>query len=279
MRDELNSALFDSERGFIRPRPFGAEIAPLSARDLFKEDQRAERLFGGELGCRQGPTLRSDEVARIAELIKEHLVRSATSLGGKASELISGCALEQYHSVASQFDHQSLLSKIGRILSKEAVEEIRTMSLFRYLADGLGDIALADEDGVGYDQICMRVVRPNVREDVGFLHCDNWFWEYYQWPTPEKKNRLKVWVPICIDATENGLVAVPGSHQQALPYKTKVVGHKVGFEPGFEINGLDYRLFDRPAGTAFLFNYYMLHVGAMNTTPNTRVSIEFTVLY
>lgn len=279
MQNELNSALFDSKRGFIKPRPFGAEISPLSARDLFREDQRAERLFGGELGCRQGPTLRSDEVARITALIKEQLVRNAASLGGKASELVSGCALDQYHTVASQFDHQSLLSKAGRILSREAVEEIRTMSLFEYLADGLGDIALADEDDVGYDQICMRVVRPNVREDVGFLHCDYWFWEHYQWPTPEGKNRLKVWIPICIDAGENGLVAVPRSHQEVLPYKATIVGHKIGFEPRFDISLLDYRLFDRPAGTAFLFNYYMLHVGAMNTTPNTRVSIEFTVLY
>lgn len=259
--------------------PFGNEIAPLSAKDLFRTDDRPERLFGGELGCRQGPELREDEVVRVAEIIREQLIRNAAPLGGNASDLIAASPLDQYHTVASQFDHQTLLSKAGRILPKDAVDEIRGMSLFDYLADGLGDITLADEDKVGHDQICFRVVRPNIREDVGFLHCDHWFWEHYQWPTPADKNRLKVWVPICIDAGENGLVAVPGSHQMDLPYRTTRVGHKVAFEPGFDMAELDYRLFDRAAGTAFLFNYYMLHVGALNTTPNTRVSIEFTVLY
>ncbi|MDO8289813.1 MAG: phytanoyl-CoA dioxygenase family protein [Parvibaculum sp.] len=279
MQKDFSSAVFDNSNGAGTPKAFGDEISMLPPREIFRSDQRDERLFGGELGCRQGPRLRDDEVTRIRELIKERLVYNAGNLNRKEVDLISNCSLDQYHTVSSHFDHQKMLCKAGRILSKEAVEEIRSMSIFDYFKEGLGSFDLADEDNVGHEQVCFRVVRPNMKEDVGSLHCDSWFWDYYNWPTPAGQNRLKVWVPICVDAGKNGLIAVPGSHTEDRLYQTKLAGHKIAFEPGFDISNLDYRLFDRPAGTTFLFNYFMLHVGAANISATTRVSIEFTVLY
>lgn len=279
MRDSFDPTVPAQNVGGGIPPAFGDEISQIPARELFDENTRAERRFGGKLGCRQGPSLQADEVARIRELIKARLVYNAHNLNRKQAGQVVECDLQNYHTVAPLFDHQKMLCKAGRILGENAVDEIRSMSIFDYFKEGLGDFELADEDNVGHGQVCFRVVRPNVREDVGSLHCDSWFWEFYKWPTPAGQNRLKVWIPICIDEGRNGLIAVPESHRESRPYRTVQVGHKIGFEPEFDIRGLDYRMFDRPEGASFIFNYHLLHVGALNTTPTSRVSIEFTVLY
>jgi hypothetical protein len=258
--------------------PMLAEAAPPPGGSVF-DGPRHEDAFGGESGIRRGPSFTPAEVKRIEALVKERLLYAAAGYSQAAADALEATPLERYHDVSVQFDHSKMLSKLGRILSGDAVAEIKQMSFFDYVRDVFGDFYLADEDGVGHEQICIRVVRPNQREDVGSLHRDDWFWSYYNWPVPSGENRTKVWTGICVDAPLNGLMLAPGSHQRPYGYRMVQQEKKIAFEPEFDWRDIGLRRFEGLAGDPVMFNYKTLHVGSVNRAPTCRVSIETTIMY
>ena len=239
---------------------------------------RSEEAFGGLLGLARGPAFTSAEVARIRELIKSHMINVARELSPDAVEAMQATPLERFHEVEG-YDHARMLSKRGRILTHDAIQEMKAMSFFDYVREAFGDFYLADEEDVGYEQITFRLVRPGRPEDVGSLHRDAWFWEHFGTPLPQGVNRTKVWVPICVEPEANGLRLAPGSHRLDAPHRVDATGRKVAFIPDFDVDRIGVQQFDGAAGEPILFNYRTLHVGSLNRGRNSRVSIETTIMY
>ena len=258
--------------------PLLDDIAPVPA-DLLFAGARDERTFGGATGVRQGPSFSTREVARIKALVQERLLYAASAHSQAAADDLERVGLEAYHTVSDRYDHARMLSKLGRILSADAVAEIKHMSFFDYVREAFGPFYLADEDGVGHEQVCIRLVRPGRREDVGSLHRDSWFWDHYGWPVAAGENRTKVWTGICVDAPRNGLMLAPGSHRLDFEHRTELAGGKVQFVPAFDWRDIGLRRFGGRAGDPVLFNYRTLHVGSLNRAETCRVSIETTIMY
>ena len=122
-------------------------------------------------------------------------------------------------------------------------------------------------------------VRPNWREDVGSLHKDAWFWDYFGFPVPEGVSRLKIWVPVCGAPDQAGLLLAPGSHRRPADYRTETVAGKLTFLPEIDAQFVDLRRFPGNPGTPVMFNYDILHVGALTRGEISRVSFEITIMF
>jgi len=255
------------------------DIGPFPAKAVFFGGPHSEAAFGGEAGLAQGPSFTIAEIERIRALITAQLIENAHKLSASVANSIADTPLDQYHRVAEHHDHGKLLSKLGRILSAQAVDEIKQMSFFDYVRDAFGPYYLSDEENIGHEQICFRIVRPNRRDDVGSLHRDAWFWDYFGFPVPDGISRVKVWVPVCGAGDQAGLLLAPGSHRQATDYRTETVNGKLAFLPGINAEAIDLRRFCGDPGDPILFNYNVLHVGAMTRGDQSRVSFEITVMF
>lgn len=246
---------------------------------VFFGAQPSERAFCGEAGLLQGPAFAPDEVQAIRDLIKQHIIETAHDLSPRTADAISGVELDQYHLISGEIDHSKLLSKKGRILPKTSVDAIKQMSLFDYVRRTMGPFYLSDEEGVGYEQICFRIVRPNRREDVGSLHRDSWFWDYYGFHRPEGIGRGKVWVAVCGKPGLAGLLLAPGSQKISAPYRTETVNGKLGFVPDFDVDRVGLQRYCGGLGAPIMFNYDTLHVGSLNRAEQCRVSFELTIMF
>jgi hypothetical protein len=255
-------------------------IAAVAPGDLFDDGIRHEEKFGGAMGLRAGPAFQESERRRVQELIQAHLVDTAKEFSTDAAREVRAVDLENYHQISDKLDHGQLLSKKGRIMGDEAVQEIKKMSFFDYSRRAFGQESyLSDEEQIGHEQVCLRIVRPNRREDVGSLHADAWFWEHYNWAPPPGENRTKMWLGVCVEPELNGLRLAPGSHRRPSPYKVVNDNGKVAFAPDFDMGQIGLRKFTGKPGEPILFNYRTLHVGSLNRGKHTRVSIEVTFMY
>jgi hypothetical protein len=252
---------------------------PLPPEEVFFGAPPSEQAFCGSAGLLQGPGFTSDEVREIRDLIRQHVVETARELSPKTADAIAATDLDNYHKISSEIDHSKLLSKKGRILPKAAVDTIKQMSFFDYVRKAVGPFYLSDEEGIGHEQICFRIVRPHRREDVGSLHRDSWFWDYYDFHTPQGIGRGKVWVPVCGQSGLAGLLLAPGSQNVPAPYHTETVNGKLAFVPDFDVDGVGLQRYCGGLGEPILFNYDTLHVGSLNRAEQCRVSFEITVMF
>jgi hypothetical protein len=254
-------------------------IGPFPPASLFFGGPRSEAAFGGEAGLVQGPSFTPSELERISQLIKQRLIENAHRFSTATADRIAALPLDQYHLAADPRDHPKLLSKLGRIMPASAVNEIKQMSFFDYARDVFGPFYLSDEEDIGHEQICFRIVRPGRREDVGSLHRDSWFWDYFDFAVPDGISRTKVWVPVCGEPDKSGLLLAPGSHRRPGGFRTETIDGKLAFIPEVDARTLDlHRYLGRP-GDPVLFNYDVLHVGALNRGEQSRVSFEITIMY
>lgn len=267
------------------PEPF-LGMHPALPSEFFAGQEISEENFGGATGVLQGASFQDQDVRRIEELIHEHIISRVRPLSEEAATLISKTSLDKYHLIAdrvcelasSDISHAALFSKASRILSDKTVQEIKKMSFFGYLQEGFKDYYLSDEEKIGYEQIAFRVVRPHAREDVGSLHRDHWFWEYYNFELPSDRARAKVWTQICGDPKQSGLLLCPGSHRVPGGFDVSKESGKLMFISKLD-NNLPIKRFDGNLGDTVMFNYRNLHTGSLNTSAFTRVSIEITVMF
>jgi hypothetical protein len=262
----------------IEPPVFEPE-GPLSPDQVFFGAPPSERAYCGPAGLLKGPSFTSDEIKEIREIIKRHVVETAREVSHKTADAIAAAELDSYHLISSEIDHSKLLSKKGRILPEAAVDAIKQMSFFDYVRRAVGPFYLSDEEGIGREQICFRIVRPNRREDVGSLHRDSWFWDYYGFHTPQGIGRGKVWVPVCGEPGLAGLLLAPGSQNIPAPYRTETVKGKLAFVPDFEVDGIGLQRYCGGLGEPIMFNYDTLHVGSLNRAELCRVSFEITIMF
>jgi hypothetical protein len=257
--------------------PVAQPLGPVE--DVFFGAPPSERAFCGDAGLLKGPSFTMDEVQKIRDLIKQQLVETAHELSPGLADAVAGAELSQYHLISSDMDHAKLLSKKGRILPKKTVDAIKQMSFFDYVRRTMGPFYLSDEEGVGHEQICFRIVRPNRREDVGSLHRDSWFWDHYSFHRPEGIGRGKVWVAVSGEPGLAGLLLAPGSQKIPAPYRTETVNGKLGFAPDFDVDQIGLQRYCGGLGEPVMFNYDTLHVGSLNRAELCRVSFEITIMF
>lgn len=247
--------------------------------DVFCGGPQSEKAFCGDAGLLKGPAFTADEVRAIQDIIKQHVVETAYELSPRTADAIASTELDRYHLISGELDHSKLLSKRGRILPKAAVDKIKEMSFFDYIRRAVGTFYLSDEENIGHEQICFRIVRPNRREDVGSLHRDSWFWDYYGFHTPAGIGRGKAWVAVCGEPGLAGLLLAPGSQKIPAPYHTETVNGKLAFVPDFGIDSIGLARYCGGLGEPIMFNYDTLHVGSLNRAELCRVSFEITVMF
>jgi hypothetical protein len=247
--------------------------------DIFFGASPCERAFCGDAGLQKGSSFSPDELREIREIIKRHVVETAYELSPRMAHAVADAALDQYHAISGGIDHSKLLSKRARILPKSAVDTIKQMSFFDHVRKAVGPFYLSDEEGIGHEQICFRIVRPNRREDVGSLHRDSWFWDYHGFRKPEGIGRGKAWVAICGEPHLSGLLLAPGSQKIPAPYHTETVKGKLAFVPDFDVDCIGLQRYCGGLGEPIMFNYDTLHVGSFNRAELSRVSFEITVMF
>lgn len=247
--------------------------------NLFINSLPTESEFGDELGILVGEALRNNEISRCKELIVEKIKKNLEKKDFYLDNEISAKNLEQYHEYIDDEAQKICLSKLGRILDKEAVEEIKSFSFFQKLEDKIGKFKISDEENIGHEQVHFRLVRPNKQKDVGYLHRDSWFWDYHKFNCPSGYSRFKVWFSICGDPESSGLLFVPSSHNSNLGYKIIEEENKLKFETDKNVSEHDLYRFCDKHGTPVMFNHNILHVGSINKSLKTRGSMELTVLY
>jgi hypothetical protein len=234
------------------------------------------RVFG-ESGFSTDLALNNGELEYLRSVVSSQWL---DTIGGSYPALrrdFERIGIERYHELADLVDHKALWPKTSRLLPEHAVRHMQTMGFFRALEDSFGDIAISDEEPIGWPAVYWRLVRPLAASDYGPLHADAWFWELGNGVTPQGRIRVKVWIPLYVQPGLNGLRVVPGSHRQTWRYHGEMRDgyRKPCLDEDEESMSAD--LLPTAPGRAVVFHDLLIHGGAYNRAENTRVSMEFTL--
>lgn len=228
-------------------------------------------------GFATGVKLSPGDLERVRGVLVRHLADQLKRVAPEKVDELLRTPLELYHTISDHLPHTELLTRTQRILPQWAVDEIRQTSLIKDLEAQFGNFEISDEEGMSREGISIRVVRPDVEGDVGSLHTDDWFWKLYNFKIPEGKQRIKVWAAICCEPGKSGLLLSPNSHIKEWRYTTfsRSGMLKPLLDPSEKPR---VELFNSQPGDAVVFNYRLLHGGAVTRGSITRVSLEFTIL-
>ncbi len=190
----------------------------------------------------------------------------------------SNAGITRYHEFAHLLDHGSTWTKDARIFPKNIADKIRKMSLINALEEEYGPIIIADEEGIGYEEMDWRLVRPNQPNDIGPFHADAWFLELgHGIKPPHNMKAIKVWVALCCEPGLNGLKVVPDSQKKSWRYHGEFRHSFVKPQIDEDEANLPSILLNTKPGEAVLFHDKLLHAGALNKGKYTRVSMEFMI--
>ena len=231
----------------------------------------------GPAGYSTALSLQADESYRVKRLIETQWRQRISHCADEHAAAFADLGIERYHEQAHLLDHSALWPKTSRILPRESVEEIRSMSLLRRLTYEFGEFQISAEEGSRWEEIYWRIVRPHAPSDVGPLHADRWFWDLGHGTTPAGRERLKVWIAIVAEPGLSGLRVVPGSHLRDWRYHGETRHGKTKPQIDEDENELNPQLLPTSVGDAVVFHDSLLHGGALGTGTLTRVSIEFTM--
>jgi len=187
----------------------------------------------------------------------------------------------RYHELSHLIDHAKAWPKYSRVLPKEAVLIIKEMSFFQILKEEFGDIVIADEERLGWENIYWRLVRPG-QSDIGSVHSDRWFVKlgyYGDEINDHDYERVKIWISLNATPGKNGLMVVPSSHRK-FDWKWHAEERYGQKKPVIDedITKLNLVLLPTEPGRMVVFHYDLLHGGAPNLANTTRLSMEFTFL-
>ena len=202
---------------------------------------------------------------------------------GHANRYLDSYAhLSRYHLSSELSDlHQKLWPKEARVLNPLFVDWFKQSLLWRQLEECFGPLAISDEDSYGWESIYWRLVRPNMESDVGPLHRDSWFWELNpSFKKPEYPfKRVKVWIAIITEPGLNGLIVVPGSHDNSnIQWHGEYRDGKQKPVLDTDPDQLNQTLIHATPGQCIIFDDNLLHGGAINRATTTRISLELTLL-
>lgn len=235
----------------------------------------------GEEGFSTELTLSESDLITFRQLIRIQWLYRLQLLVPKNIQEFDQLGIEKYHELSHLIDHAKAWPKTSRVLPREAVDIIRKMDFFKTLEKKCGDLVIADEEKLGWENIYWRLVRPG-NNDFGSLHTENWFVSLGYYGSEinyTDRERVKIWIPIYSTPGKNGLLVVPKSHRNK---NWKWHMEERGGQPkpviDEELATLGAELLVTEPGRAVVFNYDLLHGGAESLVPTTRVSVEFTFL-
>lgn len=236
-----------------------------------------EKAIEGEPGYFCGLSLSSDELTRVRAHVSRSFMRRIGDVHPDLQARFGAIDLDRYHELSDLIDHKRLWAIAHRILDRDAVRDICSMSLIRSLEGAFGAFDIADAEGAGYPNMVWRVVRPGHWADVGSMHADAWFWELGHGRMLPEVRRVKVWLAVHCEPGLSGFRVVPASHQRPWPYHGEL---RDGFvKPTIDIDEGDLASenLDLRPGQAVIFHDRLLHRGYPSNA-RTRVSLEFTLL-
>jgi len=244
-----------------------------------KKKVLSEKNFGEDLGIVKAKKIKKNEIKIFRNLVFKKITKNLKDHKLFLNKKFTSKNIENYHKYVDDKIQKICLSKQGRILDKKSINKIRSMDFFKNLKKIFGNYKISDEEKIGYENICFRLVRPFKKNDVGSIHADGWFWDYHKTYKPNNLNRVKIWFSICGDPNKSGLLFVPNSHKKKFVYQVIQNKNKLNFKLKKKIRDEQLAMFKENHGTPVLFNNSTLHVGSLNKSNKTRASIELTILY
>lgn len=233
-----------------------------------------------EHGCGfyQGFSFQPYEIKQIINLIQDQWLERIKIKYPQHWEKFFEIGIARYHELSYLLDHGSTWIKEARMLPNCSVKKIRKMSLIQQLEETFGNIEIVDEEGIGYEEIDWRLVRPYHADDIGPFHADAWFQELgHGVKPPNNMKAIKVWVALCCDPGLNGLRVLPDSQKKTWRYHGEFRHGFIKPQIDEDIEILSPQLLSTPPGNAVVFHDKLLHAGALNRAHNTRVSMELMV--
>lgn len=231
----------------------------------------------GPRGFWLGALFEPREIEALRTRIEERLLRRVESLAPGAAARFRRLGLERYHEASHLIDHATAWPRSERLLGHKAIGLVEGSTGFARLREAFGPATISNEVEGGAPEVVWRLVRPGQPGDVGPLHADRWFWDINGWRVPAGHRPIKVWTLLAGETGRSGLRVVPGSHRNGgWRYSAE---HRHGMDkPVFDeaAAGVVPELLETPAGTSVVFDYGLLHSGAVTAGATTRVSIEFT---
>ncbi|BDX07768.1 phytanoyl-CoA dioxygenase family protein [Planctobacterium marinum] len=188
--------------------------------------------------------------------------------------------INQYHKIyqPEDFDHASTWSKNARLLGPSAVKSMLSGAIGTQLNRLFGDYLLADEENMGWPGIYWRLVRPG-NTDIGSVHADKWFWDLGHGDMPTGYTRVKLWMSVCTVLGSSGLQVVPHSqHSDDWKYHGEWRNGMQKPVLDEDLQSLNLVSVETQPGDCIIFHDKLLHGGMINSSDETRVSLEFTIL-
>lgn len=224
--------------------------------------------------------MESQDLERLRRLIQEQYLHVLQMHSPNEVSRFYAKSMRHYHEIYPEcdFSHGEIWLKKARVLGPSAVETITNMAFLKQLKVLLGEFLIADEERFGWPGIYWRLVRPG-SSDVGPIHADKWFWDLGHGDMPKGYQRLKIWISIFTVPGRSGLRVVPRSHQkQDWKYHGEQKGNMVKPVLDELEEDLDILNLTMDAGQFVLFHDRLLHGGMPNSSTESRVSLEFTLL-
>ena len=241
------------------------------------------KVFENGQGFDVSLKLNQIEYKKIRSFINKHWFQRIKEIDENLANEIEELEIDisQYHLISKKLNHEKIWSKKSRILSSGFVDYFVNTKLYKDLKSMFGEFQVSDEENLGWPNIYWRLVRPKIKNDIGPLHRDSWFWDLND-SFPKYKfrhKRLKVWIPICVENGLNGLMIEPESQ------KRKDIKFKGEMRHGIKkpvlltsTDNINAKLVDTNLGDVIIFDDNLIHGGAINNGIKTRVSFEFTLV-
>jgi hypothetical protein len=185
--------------------------------------------------------------------------------------------IDNYHKLNIS-NHKSIWSKNCRTLEEEDLKIFKSSGFIKKLEKIFDNIIITNEDKTRSEEVYWRIVRPNIKEDIGPLHADSWFWDLHNGSIDESFRRIKVWISIYNEKGKNGLRVIKNSQKHKYNYKGELRDGKMKpvDDNELEQNKNIQNLLTSP-GDCVIFHDDLIHGGFVGGD-KTRVSIEFTFL-
>jgi hypothetical protein len=232
--------------------------------------------------------LAPEELAFFRQAIQRQWLERISELYPDLAPRFAQAGLPNYHKLSHLVDHQKLWPKPFRVLPADVGAQAKQLPVMDRLRAAFGDFAISDfaygsTVQAGREELYWRIVRPNVRSDVGQLHADKWFHErlgsseYGMFEAGTQT--IKIWTAIHCEPGRNGLIVVPNSHRRDWRYRHVPVGESTRPQILEDEESLGGILVATEPGTLLIFNDATLHGGAVNQGDFTRVSMEITMVF
>jgi len=229
-------------------------------------------------GYWKGVLFSKKDISDIQALVQHQFLSRICQISPSLEAEFRENGIENYHLLSDQIDHSGAWSRISRRFTPEGVLRVQQSKLFEIINKTFGMAEITCEEICATPEIQWRLVRPNRPEDIAPIHADYWYWDLNGWKVPEGKKCLKIWTMIGGEAGFAGLNLYPGSHRRLDWSFTAEERHGL-VKPLFDDKNMQIpvKFPLTPSGTSIIFDYALLHAGALNTGKTCRISFEFTI--